>query len=274
MGDKCATQSYFSALILISLLVIIIFLSQLKQLAIRISNHGATCTNYQKVNQQASDLNLTSKMAADPVAITPKSIPLPKTADIVSSADGSYLTYPPFPTAPGVIPFKEFKEGGICIEPGPDDAEVDTFGIPTVPIRSRHSTDHCKTKSKRKWEDMKGKKGKKSKPIEQRLWWEQWEDAEAIRFCTGFNPWVDLFFIIIPLFTFFVISPHKKTMILTVQLIISQICFWSRQDYSSCSRLYEWSRLACQFSFWIWSKIYMGKGELIWSFFFPWSHLW
>ena len=125
-------------------------------------------------------------MAADPVA--PHFIPLPSTADVVSSVDGSFLTFPPFPKSEGIMPFKEFKEGGICIEAGPDEAEVDTFGIPTVSIRTRHNTDRCKSKTKRKAEDMRNRKGKKSKPIEQRLWWEQWDDAEATRFCTGFNP--------------------------------------------------------------------------------------
>jgi hypothetical protein len=130
-------------------------------------------------------------MAADPVT-TPQLIPLPSTADLVNPVDGSFITFPPFPKSPEgvtIMPFKEFKEGGICIEPGADEAEIDTLGIPTVPIRTRHSTDQCKTNSKRKMtEDAKGKKGKKGKLIEQRLWWEQWEDAEAIRFCTGFNP--------------------------------------------------------------------------------------
>jgi hypothetical protein len=64
------------------------------------------------------------------------------------------------------MPFKDFKEG----------------------TPSRHNTDQCKTNSKRKiTEDARGKKGIKKK-IEQRIWWQQWEDAEAIRFCTGFNP--------------------------------------------------------------------------------------
>ena len=62
------------------------------------------------------------------------------------------------------------------------------------------------------------------------------------------------------LFIFFAISPVPQIMISTY-LFLPQICFGSRKDYSSCSRLYEWSRLACQFRFRIWSKIYMGKGK-------------
>lgn len=85
------------------------------------------------------------------------------------------------------MPFKNFTEGGICIEPGIDDTEVDTLGIPTVPIKVRHNVDQCKTKSKRK-SKVENAKGKKSKPTVQRLWWEQWQDAEAMRFSTGFNP--------------------------------------------------------------------------------------
>ena len=146
---------------------------------------------YLKV-RRASELDplFKFKMAADPDP--PQFIPLPSTANLVSPVDGTYITFPPFPkSAEGVtvMPFKAFKERGICIEPGADDAEIDALGIPTVPIRTRHSTDQCKSKSKRKMvQESNGKKGKKSKIIEQRLWWEQWEDAEAIRFCTGFNP--------------------------------------------------------------------------------------
>lgn len=122
---------------------------------------------------------------------TPQPIPLPSTANLVNSVDLPYLTFPPFPKAPeGVIimPFKEFKEGGICVEPGPDDAEVDTLGIPTVPIKVRHDTDWCKSKTKRKRKAESLNSKKKSKPTVQRLWWEQWEDAEAVRFATGFHP--------------------------------------------------------------------------------------
>ena len=128
-------------------------------------------------------------MAADPIS-TP--IPLPSVADLVNPV-GVFLTFPPFPKAPEgvtIMPFKGFKEGGIRIEPGADDAEIDTLGIPTVPVKTRHSTDECKTKSKRKKiaEDAKIRKEKGKQLVPQRPWYEQWEDAEAMRFCTGFNP--------------------------------------------------------------------------------------
>jgi hypothetical protein len=32
------------------------------------------------------------------------------------------------------------------------------------------------------------KKRKNSKPTDQRLWWQKWDDAEAMRLCTGVNP--------------------------------------------------------------------------------------
>ena len=126
-------------------------------------------------------------MATEP---TQTVLPLPSTANLVSPVDAPYLTFPPFPKVPEgvtIMPFKEFKEGGISVEPGVDDIEIDTLGIPTVPIKVRHSTDECKTKSKRKRkaENVKSKKGK---PSVQRIWWEQWEDAESMRFSTGFNP--------------------------------------------------------------------------------------
>ena len=134
-------------------------------------------------------------MAVDPVT-APKLIPLPSVADLVTPVEGPFINYPPFPKSPEgvtIMPFKEFKEGGICIDPGADEAEVDTFGIPTVPIRSRHTIDRCKTKTKRKPAEVK--RNRKGKIIEQRIWWEQWEDAEATRFCTGFNPWVAVHFL-------------------------------------------------------------------------------
>ena len=81
-------------------------------------------------------------MAVDDPVPTPKHIPLPSTKDLVSSGDGSFLTFPPFPISSEgvtVMSFKDFKEGGICVEAGPDEAEVDTLGIPTVPLRTRHN---------------------------------------------------------------------------------------------------------------------------------------
>ena len=47
-------------------------------------------------------------------------------------------------------------------------------------------------------------------------------------------------------------------------LIIPQICFWLRQDYSGCCRLYEQSGLAWHWRFRsVWSQIYLGKGKLL-----------
>ena len=128
-------------------------------------------------------------MAAEQTTAVPKSIPLPSAANLVNPVDKTFFfTFPPFPTVPEgvtIMPFKEFKEGGICIEAGADEEEVDTLGIPTVPIHKRHDIDQCKTnaKRKRKAEKVKAKKT----PVVQKLWWEQWDDTEASRFSPGFN---------------------------------------------------------------------------------------
>ncbi|KAF8914406.1 hypothetical protein CPB84DRAFT_1759175 [Gymnopilus junonius] len=110
----------------------------------------------------------------------------------INPVDGPFLRFPPFPLPPPevtIMPFKDFKERGIAMEPGPDDAEVDTLGIPTIPLLHPHTTDVCKTntKRKRKAEENKARKkgGAGSKNIP---WYEEWEEAEVARFSTGFNP--------------------------------------------------------------------------------------
>lgn len=87
------------------------------------------------------------------------------------------------------MPFKDFKEQGIAIQPGPNDAEVDMLGIPTIPIKAQHSTDVCKTNTKRKRRAEEKKSRKKGGPGTKNVpWFEEWEEAEAARFSTGFNP--------------------------------------------------------------------------------------
>ncbi|KAF8958505.1 hypothetical protein BDZ97DRAFT_1706028 [Flammula alnicola] len=117
--------------------------------------------------------------------------PQPVAEGFVNPIDGPFIRFPPFPTAPEgttVMSFKNFQERGICVEPGPEEAEVDGLGIPTVPLRVRHETDQCKTNTKRKRQAEDAKVRKKGGKPSQRLWWEQWEDGEAIRFSIGFNP--------------------------------------------------------------------------------------
>lgn len=66
------------------------------------------------------------------------------------------------------------------------DYEPSTADVVQVgPIAGRNSH-QCKTGTKRKAEeDLRSKKGK---PIDQRLWWEQWDEAEAMLFFTEFDP--------------------------------------------------------------------------------------
>lgn len=121
---------------------------------------------------------------------------------VTISTDGPRLTFPPFPEAPEGVhiePFSTFQERGIAMDPGPDDAEVDTFGIPTVPLKPRHATDACKTNTKRKRraEDdaSRKKRGLGSKKVP---WWQQWEDTESIRFSVGFDRSVNSPTVVLP----------------------------------------------------------------------------
>lgn len=92
------------------------------------------------------------------------------------------FTFPPWPTPPEgvtIMSFKNFKQRGIQIAPGPGDEEVDTLGIVTVAVKTRHNIDVCKTNTKRKKrleEDAK----KAAAGIKKDLW-EQWEDKESTR---------------------------------------------------------------------------------------------
>jgi len=117
-------------------------------------------------------------------------------ANLVNPVDGPFIRFPPWPIAPPgihVMPFKEFIERGIRMEAGPDDAEVDALGIPTIPIRTRHATDQCKTNTKRKREAEEGVKSRK-KGVIRKGWEEVWRETEVIRFSRSFNPCAFLFF--------------------------------------------------------------------------------
>jgi hypothetical protein len=80
----------------------------------------------------------------------------------------------------------EFNERGISTNPGPDEVEVDTIGIPTVVMRVAHSTDVRKTNTKRK-RQSENKARDKPKP-RQPQWWEVWEGTEAIKFTKSIDP--------------------------------------------------------------------------------------
>jgi ribulose 1,5-bisphosphate synthetase/thiazole synthase len=102
------------------------------------------------------------------------------------------ITFPPFPPTPAgvtLVPFKDWEERGICMDPGPLDAEVDTLGIPTILVRSKgHADDVCKTNTKRKRMEQETKARKKHGMSATKSWWEEWEDRESGRAATGVNP--------------------------------------------------------------------------------------
>lgn len=69
----------------------------------------------------------------------------------------------------------------------PEELEVDTYGIPTVAMPKVHSTDRCKTNTKRKKMKTEAKRkalesGGKAPP-----WWEQWEEDEDVRIAKPTN---------------------------------------------------------------------------------------
>ncbi|KAH9482244.1 hypothetical protein JR316_0004342 [Psilocybe cubensis] len=115
----------------------------------------------------------------------------PTFTHVVNLPDGPIIRFPPFPQAPDgvqVVPFKDFTERGISMNPGPNDTEIDTLGVPTVPLRSKHNTDGCKTNTKRKRrEDETAARKKIGLPAKKLLWWEEWQEREAARVSVGFD---------------------------------------------------------------------------------------
>lgn len=114
-------------------------------------------------------------------AITPSEFP--QTTKF-KSANGFLFTFPPFPQRPqgvNIVSFVDFSERGISLKPGPDDAEVDSLGIPTLMMPVKHSTDICKTATKRKREPKKKARDLLAQKARQLEWWEIWEETEMIR---------------------------------------------------------------------------------------------
>lgn len=134
-------------------------------------------------------------MAVDTISVTVTSTsnqPKPATAMSSRNTTEYLIRFPPFPKVPDgvkIIPFKEFKERGIRVKPGGDDneTEIDACGVPTVMLASCHSTDWCKTETKRANQNGKGAAGRKRR--KKRAgginagptlmdWEEYWEDRE------------------------------------------------------------------------------------------------
>lgn len=96
------------------------------------------------------------------------------------------FTFPPWPAPPEgvtIMSFKNFKQRGIQIVPGQYEEEVDTLGIITVAVKTRHSNDVCKTNTKRKKRAEENAK-KAAAGIKKDLW-EEWEDKESTRMTTA-----------------------------------------------------------------------------------------
>ncbi|KAF7778438.1 hypothetical protein Agabi119p4_2783 [Agaricus bisporus var. burnettii] len=125
-----------------------------------------------------------------PITIT-STLPAPTTAKSTNNVE--YLVrFPPFPPVPEgvqIIPFKDFKERGISIQPGGDDnnTEVDSCGVKTIDLPNFHQTDWCKTETKRANSNGRGgpskrrkkrKTGASSGPTPDN-WEDYWEDREA-----------------------------------------------------------------------------------------------
>jgi len=127
------------------------------------------------------------------------SIPSPQAENVipsignnkVNSGDGYDIRFPPFPQPPDdvqVTPFSDFNEGGIRVNPGSNDTEVDSLGIPTVRMRIGHASDACKTNTKRKREEEEKKAGKETVRKVSKEWWDVWAEAEEIRYSVNFDP--------------------------------------------------------------------------------------
>ncbi len=111
---------------------------------------------------------------------------------IVNPVDGYVIRFPPFPQPPDdvqVTAFSDFNEGGIRVNPGSDETEVDSLGIPTIRMRIGHATDACKTNTKRKREGEEKKAGlKESVRKVNKEWWDVWAETEEIRYSVNFDP--------------------------------------------------------------------------------------
>lgn len=107
------------------------------------------------------------------------------------------LRFPPFPAVPDgveLISFHSFRPSGIRV-PIDDDGEYDEYdegrqlsetiveldglGIPTVPLRVKHTTDSLEKKKKRKKKG--GAQQVQVAPEKQETWYELWEEFEDMR---------------------------------------------------------------------------------------------
>ncbi len=136
----------------------------------------------------------TDTITTIPVTVTSTN-PAPRAPvrDMSISTSSEYIVrfppYPPIPDGVQIITFTQFKERGIRVQPGGEDneTEIDGCGVPTIPLASAHTTDWCKTETKRARLGKSGPARKKKKRKTGGVgggpnhadWAEYWEDREA-----------------------------------------------------------------------------------------------
>jgi hypothetical protein len=123
----------------------------------------------------------------------PSRIAEPSAADTTATQELPFITFPPFPKPPpGVtlIPFKDFRARGIQLfaevvgGQNEEDIELDGLGIPTVELRVKHSTDECKSNT-RKRKRKKKTAAAEGAPARKVPWYEEWEEGEDLRITKG-----------------------------------------------------------------------------------------
>jgi hypothetical protein len=120
----------------------------------------------------------------------PSGIVEPSAANTITTTEEMpFIIFPPFPTPPpGVtlIPFKDFRPRGIQLFSeatgglDEEDMELDGIGIPTVELRVKHSTDECKSNT-RKRKRKKKTTAADGIPAKKLPWYEEWEEGEDLR---------------------------------------------------------------------------------------------
>jgi hypothetical protein len=127
------------------------------------------------------------------VTVTSNQSQSPATAMSAKNTPEFLIRFPPFPEVPDgveIISFKDYKEKGIRVQPGGEDnqTEVDACGVPTAALSSIHSTDWCKTETKRaKFNTNNGGRKRKKRKTGGGIsggptlldWPDYWEEREA-----------------------------------------------------------------------------------------------
>ncbi|KAG0698703.1 hypothetical protein DFH29DRAFT_940358 [Suillus ampliporus] len=128
----------------------------------------------------------------------PSRITEPSASDTTATQEIPFITFPPFPKLPpGVtlVPFKDFRVRGIQLfseavgGPDEEEMELDGLGIPTVELRVKHSTDECKSNTRKRKRKKKNAATVDGAPARKVPWYEEWEEGEDLRITKGkFDP--------------------------------------------------------------------------------------